>query len=118
MRTVDSIKIKIGDYPTFIGKSPHWSTFFEHFTSLAELQKLDDLLVENSNHKSDLANDPKYATKCSQLYSILKHACAGGIALSKVNTFCNTKDGYLAWQQLCSHYYAKGDVQSYIKTCL
>ena len=56
-----------------------------------------------------------YQEKCHQLYSILKHSCAVGQALPKVNAFKKMKDRYSAWQKLCEHYYAKGNVQSYTK---
>ena len=63
-----------------------------------------------------MTSDPIYASKCHQLYSILKHACAGGIALSKINAFKHTKDGHQAWQKLMDHYYANGNIQEYIRT--
>ena len=38
--------------------------------------------------------------------------------LPKINKFKSTKDGYLAWQKLYKHYYARGNVHSYAKSCL
>ena len=75
------------------------------------------MLLEDNTHDSKLS-DPLYALKCKQLYSILKHVCAGGIALPKVNRHCHTMDGHLAWQDLCGFFYAKGNLQEYTKACL
>ena len=85
--TTDSLKVRIGDYPTFSGKSHNWLTFYEKFTSITGLQGLDTLLNENHNHKSQIMSEPVYASQYHQLYSILKHICARGIVLPKMNMF-------------------------------
>ena len=111
------LKVRINDFPTFSGKTGDWIRFYEKFTSIAELQGFDHLLKENPKHSSRFSTDPNYAHQCHQLYSILKNCCAGGLALPKVNEYKASKDGYLSWQRLCRHYYAKGNVQSYVMSC-
>ena len=112
------LKVQILGIPSFNRKSLDWPTFYKKFTSIVQLQGLDDVLAEDPNHHSWFLNDLDYASKCVQLYTILKHICTGGLALPKVSAYQNTKDGHSAWLKLCTHYYAKGDVQSYAKACL
>ena len=114
----DSVKIRVSDYPSFSGKTSDWPAFYEKFTSIAKLQGFTDLLVEDETHEQKRQDNPAYVLKCRQLYSILKHVCAGGIALPKVNLYQCTMDGHLAWQKLINHYYARGNLQEYAKACL
>jgi hypothetical protein len=76
------------------------------------------LLEEDVEHEGKMIDQPADREKCHQLYSILKNCCASGFALLKINAHKSTKNGYLAWQDHCTQYYAKGDVGSYAAACL
>ena len=112
------LKIHIVDYPKFSGKNQDWPKFFETFSAICELQHLDSILVENALHDDDFSKNPKYKDKCEKLFSILKRCCAEGMALYKIKKFDVTRDGYKAWHHLCNHYYACGDVSSYVTTLM
>ena len=121
--SVDTVKeklatIRLSDVPKFNGKLPQWAEFVDKFTAVVELQGIDDLLEEDKDHESKMTSDSSYKSRCEKLFSILKHACAGGNAGPKVKMFQKEKDGYLAWQKLVKHYYAKGNIQTYANTCL
>ena len=74
----DFIKIQVTDYPSFGGKKPDWLAFYKKFTSTAELQRFSTYLQEDPpDHESKMGSDPAYVARCYQLYSILKHICAG-----------------------------------------
>ena len=62
--------------------------------------------------------DSLYKSSYKKLFLILKHAFAGSNAGPKVKMFQKEKDGYLAWQKLVKHYYAKGNIQTYANTCV
>lgn len=107
------VTVRLSDYPKFTGKTVDWTKFSEPFVATAELQGLSDLLIEDNEHQDKFYADPLYKEKCSTLFSILKHSCAGGLAMPNVKEFAKDKDGYKAWQKLYTTFNAKGNVQSY-----
>jgi len=111
--TSPKITVRLSDYPKFTGKTVDWTKFSELFVATAELQGLSDLLIKEIEHQDKFDADPLYKEKCSTLFSILKHSCAGGLAMPNVKEFAKDKDGYKAWQKLYTTFNAKGNVQSY-----
>jgi hypothetical protein len=107
------VTVRLSDYPKFTGKTVDWTKFSEPFVATAELQGLSDLLIEDNEHQDKFYADPLYKEKCSTIFSILKHSCAGGLAMPNVKEFAKDKDGYKAWQKLYTTFNAKGNVQSY-----
>ena len=107
------VTVRLSDYPKFSGKTVDWTKFSEPFVATAELQGLSDLLIEDKEHQEKIESDPNYKEKCSTLFSILKHSCAGGLAMPNVKEFAKEKDGYKAWQKLYKTFNANGNVQSY-----
>ena len=113
-----SLKVRVTDFPTFDGKHVNWTRFYEKFTAVCELHKMDDLLNEDPDHETKMENDPTYRERCNELYSILKACCSTGIALPKINAYKPKKNGYLAWRSLIENYFATGDIQDYAAGCL
>ena len=87
------VAVRLSDYPKFSGKTVDWTKFSEPFVATAELQGLSDLLIEDKEHQEKIESDPNYKEKCSTLFSILKHSCAGGLAMPNVKEFAKGKDG-------------------------
>ena len=56
----ESLSNKIRDFPKYWGKDHEWQICFERFTAIASLQKVDDLLEEDQDHKFKFNIDPDY----------------------------------------------------------
>lgn len=112
------MSVKLSDYPSFSGRTPDWSKWVEKFSATAELAKLGHLLEEHSDHEKRLEDDEEYKADCTALYSILKHSCAGGLAVHKVKKYKDSKDGYALYHDLRKSYYAHGHIEQYASNCL
>ena len=106
--------IKLSDFPTFNGRMSQWGVFNREFKSVARLNKLGELLNDNPNHETQLLTDATYKSKVEDLYDILNKLCACGDASSMIEQHEVTQDGYRAWKELSTFYFAKGNIEAYV----
>jgi len=111
------VKVSLTDFPDFTGRQDHWDTFQKEVSATMGLLQLQELLEVESdtnvtNHKNKVAQDPEYAMRNTEFYSLLSKKTAKGTAATIVDGHQSERDGALAWRDLVKHYEFGGDKET------